>query len=120
MPSFYVAVFLLFFAALCINFAWVATYSSHVTGEGVVAMTRRVLPPVLPSEIVSAVFAVGLVKFYEDIGLISLAFFALLLGTFQYILRELLRLATARRPARLVPGRDALDARCTRSTCATA
>ena len=31
--SFYVAVFLLFFAALCINFAWVATYSSHVTGE---------------------------------------------------------------------------------------
>ena len=35
-------------------------------------MTARVLPPVLPSELVSAVFAVGLVKFYEDIGLISL------------------------------------------------
>jgi putative nucleotidyltransferase with HDIG domain len=90
MPGFYVAVFGLFFVALCLNFAWVAVYSSHVTGEPILELTRRVLPPVLPSEVVSAVFAVGLVKFYEDIGLIALAFFALLLGTFQYILRELL------------------------------
>jgi putative nucleotidyltransferase with HDIG domain len=51
---------------------------------------RRVLPPVLPSELVSAVFAVGLVKFYESLGMVALVFFALLLGTFQYILRELL------------------------------
>jgi putative nucleotidyltransferase with HDIG domain len=39
---------------------------------------------------VSAVFAVGLVKFYESLGIVALVFFALLLGTFQYILRELL------------------------------
>lgn len=90
MPGFYFLVFVLFFAALCLNFVWVASYSSHVTGERFLAMTRRVLPPVLPSEVVSAVFAVGLVKFYEDIGLVALGFFALLLGTFQYILRELL------------------------------
>jgi putative nucleotidyltransferase with HDIG domain len=49
-----------------------------------------VLPPVLPSELVSAVFAIGLVKFYDSVGLVALVFFALLLGTFQYILRELL------------------------------
>jgi putative nucleotidyltransferase with HDIG domain len=36
------------------------------------------------------VFAVGLVTFYEDIGLIALGFFAVLLSTFQYILREML------------------------------
>jgi putative nucleotidyltransferase with HDIG domain len=90
MPGYYVLVFVLFFAALCLNFAWVAVYSSHVTGEPIAALARRVLPPVLPSEMVSAVFAVALVKFYEDIGLIALFFFALLLGTFQYILRELL------------------------------
>jgi putative nucleotidyltransferase with HDIG domain len=62
-----------------------------MTGEPLVQMTRRVLPPVLPSEVVSAVFAVGLVKFYDSLGLVALVFFALLLGTFQYILRELLR-----------------------------
>src|SRR4051794_1755130 len=90
-PAYYLLVFALFFVALALNFAWVAAYSSHMTGEPVVEMTRRVLPPVLPSEVVSAVFAVGLVKFYDSIGLVALVFFALLLGAFQYILRELLR-----------------------------
>jgi putative nucleotidyltransferase with HDIG domain len=89
-PGYYVLVFALFFASLAMNFVWAASYTSHVTGEPLLALARRVLPPVLPSELVSAVFAVGLVKFYEDVGLIALAFFALLLGTFQYILREML------------------------------
>src|SRR5262249_3782322 len=89
-PGYYSLVFLLFFLALCLNFAWVASYTSHVTGEPVVALARRILPPVIPSELVSAVFAVGLVRFYEDVGLIAIVFFAILLGTFQYILRELL------------------------------
>jgi putative nucleotidyltransferase with HDIG domain len=90
-PAYYLLVFALFFVSLALNFAWVAVYSSHMTGEPLVQMTRRVLPPVLPSEVVSAVFAVGLVKFYDSLGLVALVFFALLLGTFQYILRELLR-----------------------------
>jgi putative nucleotidyltransferase with HDIG domain len=90
-PAYYLLVFALFFVSLALNFAWVAAYSSHMTGEPLVQMTRRVLPPVLPSEVVSAVFAVGLVKFYDSLGLVALVFFALLLGTFQYILRELLR-----------------------------
>ena len=89
--AYYLLVFALFFVALALNFAWVAAYSSHMTGEPLVQMTRRVLPPVLPSEVVSAVFAIGLVKFYDSLGLVALVFFALLLGTFQYILRELLR-----------------------------
>jgi putative nucleotidyltransferase with HDIG domain len=89
--GYYLLVFGLFFVALALNFAWVAAYSSHMTGENLLRMTRRVLPPVLPSELVSAVFAVGLVKFYDSVGLVALVFFALLLGTFQYILRELLR-----------------------------
>jgi putative nucleotidyltransferase with HDIG domain len=90
-PAYYLLVFALFFVSLALNFAWVALYSSHMTGEPIVQMTRRVLPPVLPSELVSAVFAVALVKFYDTLGLVALVFFALLLGTFQYILRELLR-----------------------------
>src|SRR4051794_21290937 len=89
-PAYYLLVFALFFFSLGLNFAWVAAYSSHMTREPIVEMTRRVLPPVLPSELVSAVFAVGLVKFYDALGLVALVFFALLLGTFQYILRELL------------------------------
>jgi putative nucleotidyltransferase with HDIG domain len=88
--AYYLLVFALFFGALILNFTWVALYISRVTREPVLELTRRVLPPVLPSELVSAVFAVGLVRFYESLGLVALAFFALLLGTFQYILRELL------------------------------
>jgi putative nucleotidyltransferase with HDIG domain len=88
--AYYVLVFALFFAALALNFVWVALYISRATGESVLALARRALPPVLPSELVSAVFAVGLVKFYDSLGLVALVFFALLLGTFQYILRELL------------------------------
>jgi len=88
--EYYLLVFALFFVSLGLNFAWVAAYVSHVTGEPILTMTRRVLPPVLPSELVSAVFAIGLVKFYDALGLVALVFFALLLGTFQYILRELL------------------------------
>ena len=88
--GYYLLVLGLFFTALAMNFAWVAVYISRVTGEHVLELTRRVLPPVLPSELISAVFAVGLVKFYESLGLVALVFFALLLGTFQYILRELL------------------------------
>jgi len=89
-PGYYLLVFALFFAALAMNFAWVAVSVSRVTGEPLLTLTRRALPPVLPSELVSAVFAVGLVKFYDSLGLVALVFFALLLGTFQYILRELL------------------------------
>lgn len=89
-PAYYLLVLGLFFFALALNFIWVATYTGHVTGEPFLKMTRRVLPPVLPSELVSAVFAVGLVKFYDALGIVALVFFALLLGTFQYILRELL------------------------------
>jgi putative nucleotidyltransferase with HDIG domain len=88
--AYYLLVFALFFVSLALNFAWIASYSSYVTGEPLLQMTRRVLPPVLPSELVSAVFAVGLVKFYDSVGIVALVFFALLLGTFQYILRELL------------------------------
>ncbi|MEA2484799.1 MAG: hypothetical protein QOC55_2746, partial [Thermoleophilaceae bacterium] len=88
--AYYLLVFALFFTALAMNFAWVALYISRATGEPVLTLVRRVLPPVLPSELVSAVFAVGLVKFYESLGIVALVFFALLLGTFQYILRELL------------------------------
>jgi putative nucleotidyltransferase with HDIG domain len=87
---YYLLVFGLFFFALALNFACVATYISAVTGESVVGLARRALPPVLPSEVITAVFAIGLVKFYESVGLVALVFFALLLATFQYILRELL------------------------------
>src|SRR5436190_11756334 len=56
--AYYLLVFALFFVSLALNFAWIAAYSSYVTGEPLLKMTRRVLPPVLPSELVSAVFAV--------------------------------------------------------------
>ena len=88
--GYYLLVLGLFFFALTLNFVWVASYISISTGEPVIKLAKRALPPVLPSELISAVFAVGLVKFYDSLGIVALVFFALLLGTFQYILRELL------------------------------
>ena len=88
--AYYLLVLALFFFALALNFIWVAIYISRAKGEPFMKLAKRALPPVLPSELVSAVFAVGLVKFYDALGIVALVFFALLLGTFQYILRELL------------------------------
>ena len=88
--AYYLLILGLFFFALALNFIWVALYITRSTGEPFMKLARRALPPVLPSELVSAIFAVGLVKFYDALGLVALVFFALLLGTFQYILRELL------------------------------
>ena len=51
---------------------------------------RRALGPVLPSELASALLAVGIARAYVDVGLPALALFGVVLLTFQYLLGALL------------------------------
>jgi putative nucleotidyltransferase with HDIG domain len=89
-PLYYVLVFGLFTFALAINFALIAGYSAYVDRSRVWTKVRRALGPVLPSELASALLAVGIARAYVDLGLPALALFGVVLLTFQYLLGALL------------------------------
>ena len=89
--------------------------------------------PVLSSELVAALLAVGVAYLYTTVGLAAIALFGAVLFTFQHLLGQLLlsehradeleragKQLRPHAPARHAPGRRA-DARCcARSTCGTA
>jgi putative nucleotidyltransferase with HDIG domain len=87
---YYVLVFCLFLVALGINFALIAGYSCYLEGSRFLEKVRRGLVPILPSELASALLAVGIARAYVDIGLPALALFGVVLLTFQYLLGALL------------------------------
>jgi putative nucleotidyltransferase with HDIG domain len=89
-PLYYVLIFGLFTFALAINFAIIAGYSAYVDRSSVWTKVRRALGPVLPSELASALLAVGIARAYVDLGLPALALFGVVLLTFQYLLGALL------------------------------
>jgi putative nucleotidyltransferase with HDIG domain len=88
-PSFYLLIFGLFQFALAINFVMIASYGCYVER---VSFTSKlhVLPPVLPSEFASAMLAVAVAFIYHIIGIAAIAFFGIVLITFQYLLGQLL------------------------------
>ncbi len=53
-------------------------------------MTRKLVIPVLPSELAAALLAVGIAYLYEQVGLAAIALFGIVLFTFQYLLGQLL------------------------------
>ena len=87
---FYLLVFGLFVVALAINFALIAGYFSYVERDRLSTKVRRVLIPVLPTELVSGLLAVGLAYLYIHVGLASLALFAIALLVLQYLIGALL------------------------------
>src|SRR5918997_5412213 len=89
-PLYYVLIFGLFTFALAINFAIIAGYSAYVDRSNVWTKVKRALGPVLPSELASALLAVGIARAYVDLGLPALALFGVVLLTFQYLLGALL------------------------------
>lgn len=88
-PSFYLMVLGLFQLALALNFISIAGYGAYVERVPFVSKLR-VLPPVLPSELASAVMAVGVAYIYHQIGLSAIALFGVVLVIFQYLLGQLL------------------------------
>ncbi len=87
---FYLLVFGLIVVANLIDFLLIAGYSCYVEGGSLATKVRRGLVPVLPSELASAVLAVGIAYLYIEIGLATVALFAIVLVTFQYLIGALL------------------------------
>ncbi len=87
---FYVFVFAAFTLALGIDFLLVATCASYVEGDHLGNKVRRVLVPLLPTELASGLIAVGLAYLYVRVGLASLALFAIALLVLQYLIGALL------------------------------
>ena len=87
---FYLSVFGLFAVALAINFALIASYSSYVDETPLLTVVRRALAPLLPSELASALLAVGVAYLYVQFGLPSVALFAVVVIVFQYLIGALL------------------------------
>jgi putative nucleotidyltransferase with HDIG domain len=87
---FYLLVFGLFGLALVLNFSLIASYSCYIEGSSFRAKVRRALVPILPSELASAVFAVGIAYAYAELGLAALALFGAVLLIFQRLVGALL------------------------------
>jgi putative nucleotidyltransferase with HDIG domain len=87
---FYLCVFGLFVVALAINFTLIAGYSSYVDRTPPLTTVRRGLAPLLPSELASALLAVGVAYLYVQFGLPTVALFAVVVIVFQYLIGALL------------------------------
>jgi putative nucleotidyltransferase with HDIG domain len=87
---FYLLVFGLFVLALAMNFGLIAGYRSYVERDRLSNKVRRVLVPVLPTELACGLIAVGLAFLYVHVGLASLTLFAIALLVLQYLIGSLL------------------------------
>jgi putative nucleotidyltransferase with HDIG domain len=87
---FYLLVFGTFVLALGINFTMVAGERSYVERDPLWNKVRLVLVPLLPTELVSGLIAVGLAYLYVRVGLASLALYAIALLVLQYLMGALL------------------------------
>jgi putative nucleotidyltransferase with HDIG domain len=87
---FYLFVFGLFVVALAIDFILIAGYFSYLEGNSLWTRARRALSPLLPSELASALLAVGVAYLYVQLGLPTVALFALVVIVFQNLIGALL------------------------------
>jgi putative nucleotidyltransferase with HDIG domain len=89
--GFYLLIFAAFLVANLLNFLGIAgDYVFHNRGS-LAHEFRTIFLPVLPSELVSAVLCVLVAYVYVKNGFWALSLLAVVLVTFQYLLRELLR-----------------------------
>lgn len=89
-PSFLLLVFALFCASLAMDFGLIAGYSCYAERSSFKTKVTRGLVPLLPSELASALLAVGVAFAYVQIGLAAVALFAVLIVVFQYLVGALL------------------------------
>jgi len=89
-PAFYALVFGVFLLALAINFSMIASYACYLERTSFASKVRTALFPLLPSELMAALMAVGVAFLYAQVGLAGVALFGVVLVTFQYLLGALL------------------------------
>ncbi|MFL5839358.1 MAG: hypothetical protein ACJ77Z_02770, partial [Thermoleophilaceae bacterium] len=88
--AFAVAVMGVFVLSLGMNFLMVAAYIRHIEGRPILETARRALFPLLTSDLVAAVLAVGVSYVTLSYGYGALALFGILLLAFQHLLAALL------------------------------
>jgi putative nucleotidyltransferase with HDIG domain len=88
--GFYVLIFGVFCFALAINFSLVAIYIRYLQGTSIFTQIQKALLPLLPSELMAALMAVGVAFLYVQVGIAAVALFGVVLITFQYLLGALL------------------------------
>jgi putative nucleotidyltransferase with HDIG domain len=89
-PAFYFLVLALFVLALVINFVVIGAYTAWEEGGRFATKFRRVLVPILPSELVSALLTVAIAAAYVEVGTWALATFGVVVVLFQYLIGALL------------------------------
>jgi putative nucleotidyltransferase with HDIG domain len=89
--AFYVLVFGAFVAGIAMNFLMIGADAYYVYRTSFLENLRKVLIPLLPSELAAALLAVGVVFIYAQIGLAGVALFGIVIVTFQYLLGALLQ-----------------------------
>jgi putative nucleotidyltransferase with HDIG domain len=87
---YYLLVLGAFCLALAINFSTIASFSCYLEGSRFSTKVRRVLMPVLPSELVSALLVVGFTLMYFEAGVAAIALLGVALTVFQYLSGALL------------------------------
>jgi putative nucleotidyltransferase with HDIG domain len=87
---FYLLVFGTFMFALAVNFLIIAVHLCHLDKGSLMSKVRKLVIPVLPSEVAAALLAVGIAYLYVQVGIAAIALFGLVLFTFQYLLGQLL------------------------------
>jgi putative nucleotidyltransferase with HDIG domain len=88
--GFYVLIFGVFLLALAMNFLMIAIYVRYVEGTSVSSQVRRTLIPLLPSELMAGMMAVGVGCLYVQVGIAGVTLFGIVLITFQYLIGALL------------------------------
>jgi putative nucleotidyltransferase with HDIG domain len=82
---FYVLIFATFLFALAINFLIIAANRWITYGDSIALQFRRIVVPVLTSEVMAALLAVGVAYLYVQIGLLAIGLFGVVLFTFQHL-----------------------------------
>ena len=88
--SYYLMVLGAFAVALLIDFFAIAGYTAYVERSRLGPKFRRSLLPLLPSELASALLALGVVYAYMEAGVGAVALFGVLVIAFQYLIGALL------------------------------
>ncbi len=88
--AFYALIFGTFLLALVINFVMIASYSAYLERSSFLSRVRTAFLPLLPSELMAALMAVGVAYLYVQVGIAGVALFGVVLVTFQYLLGALL------------------------------
>ncbi len=88
--GFYLLIFVVFVLGLAIDFALIAGYSCYEERSGFATKIRRALLPLLPSELASAMLAMGVAFAYVQVGTEAVVLLGILVLVFQYLVGALL------------------------------